>query len=142
MTSTIKLLFSLLITLSFFPVNGAVLAPTIDDNGTVKIQWTNTADVSRCSNLNSYKISVRRNGQLISTLYQRWSYIKYKYINNITVPATYHFGVFYRQCTSPSSSSWLYAGQARVDIEEIDPNTKVIFIHTDLLGSPVAETLE
>ena len=132
--------YLLLFNMMFFYINSAhatVNGPSISDTNNFQITWTNTAQ--SCGGTYCYYIKEYREGAYTKTYYVYY-YPSTKYLNlNLSNSGLYTYEVFYRYGSTPSGSTFLAAGSKDVQVlNSADANRDIKFIHTDLLGTPVA----
>lgn len=107
-----------------------ISAPSSDVDGQFSVSW---AEASRAR---YYVLQQQVSGGTWAEVF-RGSEREYA---AVVPPATYLYRV--QACNSASCSSYQVSGQVKVSGSTASTDRRVIFIHTDLLGSPAAETDE
>lgn len=113
--------------------------------GEVYLTWTNLATTNCSTNPSAYNIKEYVNGNLERQWFITLPSTQSKTIDIPRVvqsDTAYGYVVYYYKC-SGSGGTYLVAGST-TDVVKAPPieDRRVIFIHTDLLGSPAAESNE
>ena len=122
--------------ITFTSANAAVSGPSISETSNFQITWTNNAQ-----NCGSYKYYIQefKNASYITTYYV-YDYYQNYYNMSGKNAGLYTYKVYYSKCTA-SGSIYPLSGSKDVQVlSTADANRDIIFIHTDLLGTPVAES--
>mgnify|MGYP001049230371 CR=1 FL=1 len=118
--------------------NATVSGPGNNLTGSFSINWTGKS--YGCSTgYSAYRIREYVNGSFTKIYYVSNSSTKYYSFAN-KPSASYTYQVYYAVC-SGSGASYISTGSKDVYVlSSQNISRDVVFIHTDLLGSPVAET--
>ncbi|WP_215396258.1 hypothetical protein [Rheinheimera oceanensis] len=135
---------SLLISPAFLIFGAHAAASAIHTPGQIRVSWTNDASTHCPTNQVSYYLKEHINGTYTKTI--DIYYASQKYINiNVPVVApmntTYEYVVHYFKCYG-SGGIYLIAGSTTTNISPAPAagHGHVIYIHTDILGSTIAES--
>lgn len=110
------------------PAVGAITVPSSDVDGLFSVTW------SSVSKANSYRLEQKFNSGAWQPVYSG---------PELTYPAVVTSGTYvYRvqACANDMCSGYKNSATVNVAGTKTDYSSRVIFIHTDLLGSPAAET--
>lgn len=113
--------------------------------GEVTVSWTNSASTHCATNQSSYFVREYQNGSLTKTIYisnqsQKSTTIEIPRV--VQRDTGFGYTVYYFRCMG-SGGAYLIAGSSGKNVEAPDiEDRRVIFIHTDVLGSPAAESNE
>ena len=133
LTHLVKMLVLLMLPLNAF---ASLEGPSINDTSNFRLTWTNTAD--NCGYFKYYIYRYKDGNYAGNNVVRDINQRHY----DITVSSTgvYTFELKVARCTS-SGAFYALGGTTDVSVlSSSDKNRTIKFIHTDILGTPVAET--
>ena len=135
----------LVITLAFMTMCVFAGASAVHLRGEITVSWTNDASTNCATNQIAYYLKEYRNGTYTKTINVDSPFQKSQ---TVEVPkvvpqnTAYGYVVYYFKCLG-SGGNYLLAGSTTTNISPpVIENRRVIYIHTDLQGSPAAESNE